>query len=104
MRGLERFVFVDEGEVRGEVERRVARVEIAVLRDVGGSRRDSLIHLRVRHLRVRRELVVGHLAEDVRFAHVLAESTAGRVFFVAGRELDRYVVWDYVSRRKQIIA
>jgi uncharacterized protein with von Willebrand factor type A (vWA) domain len=42
--------------------------------------------------------------EDVRFAHVLAESTAGRVFFVAGRELDRYVVWDYVSRRKQIIA
>src|SRR5262249_62362354 len=42
--------------------------------------------------------------EDVRFAHVLAERTAGRVFFVAGRELDRYVVWDYVSRRKQIIA
>ena len=42
--------------------------------------------------------------EDVRFAHVLAESTKGRVFFVAGRELDRYVVWDYVSRRKQIVA
>jgi uncharacterized protein with von Willebrand factor type A (vWA) domain len=42
--------------------------------------------------------------EDVRFAQTLAESTAGRVFFVAGRELDRYVVWDYVSRRKQIIA
>ncbi len=41
--------------------------------------------------------------EDVRFAKRLAESTKGRVFFTAGRELDRYVVWDYVARRKQII-
>jgi hypothetical protein len=31
------------------------------------------------------------------------ESTKGRVFFVAGRDLDRYVVWDYITRRKQII-
>jgi uncharacterized protein with von Willebrand factor type A (vWA) domain len=42
--------------------------------------------------------------EDVRFAYRLAESTTGRVFFVAGRELDRYVVWDYIARRKQIIS
>ncbi len=42
--------------------------------------------------------------EDVRFAYRLAEATQGRVFFVAGRELDRYVVWDYLKRRKQIIA
>jgi len=42
--------------------------------------------------------------EDVRFAYRLVESTKGRVFFVAGRELDRFVVWDYVARRKQIIA
>jgi uncharacterized protein with von Willebrand factor type A (vWA) domain len=42
--------------------------------------------------------------EDVRFAYRVAESTRGRVFFTAGRELDRYVVWDYVARRKQIIA
>jgi uncharacterized protein with von Willebrand factor type A (vWA) domain len=42
--------------------------------------------------------------EDVRFAHQVAESTRGRVFFTAGRELDRYVVWDYVARRKQIIS
>lgn len=42
--------------------------------------------------------------DDVRFAYRLAESTKGRVFFCAGRELDRYVVWDYVTRRKQIIA
>jgi uncharacterized protein with von Willebrand factor type A (vWA) domain len=41
--------------------------------------------------------------EDVRFAYRVAESTHGRVFFTAGRELDRYVVWDYVARRKQII-
>src|SRR2546421_2978174 len=42
--------------------------------------------------------------EDVRFAYRLAEGTKGRVFFVAGSELDRYVVWDYLERRKQIIA
>jgi len=41
--------------------------------------------------------------EDVRFAYRVAESTRGRVFFTAGRELDRYVVWDYLARRKQII-
>ncbi len=41
--------------------------------------------------------------EDVRFAYKMAESTKGRVFFTAGRELDRYVVWDYLARRKQII-
>jgi uncharacterized protein with von Willebrand factor type A (vWA) domain len=42
--------------------------------------------------------------EDVRFAYKVAEQTRGRVFFTAGRELDRYVVWDYVARRKSIIA
>jgi uncharacterized protein with von Willebrand factor type A (vWA) domain len=42
--------------------------------------------------------------EDVRFAYRMAESTKGRVFFTAGRELDRYVVWDYIKRRRQIIA
>jgi uncharacterized protein with von Willebrand factor type A (vWA) domain len=42
--------------------------------------------------------------EDVRFAFKMAESTRGRVFFTAGRELDRYVVWDYLARRKQIIS
>ena len=43
-------------------------------------------------------------SEDVQFAYTMAESTCGRVFFTAGRELDRYVVWDYVTRRKSIIA
>jgi uncharacterized protein with von Willebrand factor type A (vWA) domain len=41
--------------------------------------------------------------EDIRFAYRLAESTTGRVFFTAGRDLDRYVVWDYVSRRREIL-
>jgi uncharacterized protein with von Willebrand factor type A (vWA) domain len=41
--------------------------------------------------------------EDVHFAYRVAESTRGRVFFTAGRDLDRYVVWDYLARRKQII-
>jgi uncharacterized protein with von Willebrand factor type A (vWA) domain len=42
--------------------------------------------------------------EDVHFAKRLAESTRGRVIFTGGRELDRYVVWDYIKRRKQIIS
>jgi uncharacterized protein with von Willebrand factor type A (vWA) domain len=42
--------------------------------------------------------------DDIRFAYRLAESTKGRVFFTAGRDLDRYVVWDYVTRKREIIA
>jgi uncharacterized protein with von Willebrand factor type A (vWA) domain len=41
--------------------------------------------------------------EDVRFAFRLAESTKGRVFFTAGRDLDRYVVWDYLNRRRELV-
>jgi len=26
------------------------------------------------------------------------------VFFTAGKDLDRYVVWDYVKRRREILA
>lgn len=42
-------------------------------------------------------------SEDVQFAHRLAESTAGKVFFTAGKDLDRYVVWDYLNRRREIV-
>jgi uncharacterized protein with von Willebrand factor type A (vWA) domain len=42
--------------------------------------------------------------EDVRFAHTLAETTAGRVFFVAGGELERCLFWDYLKRRRLILA
>jgi uncharacterized protein with von Willebrand factor type A (vWA) domain len=43
-------------------------------------------------------------SEDVQFAHRLAESAHGRVFFTGGRDLDRYVVWDYIRRRRLLIA
>ena len=42
--------------------------------------------------------------EDVQFAYRLAESTFGKVFFTAGRDLDRYVLWDYLNRRREILA
>jgi uncharacterized protein with von Willebrand factor type A (vWA) domain len=43
-------------------------------------------------------------SEDVQFAHRLSEATAGRVFFTAGKDLDRYVIWDYLKRRREIVA
>jgi uncharacterized protein with von Willebrand factor type A (vWA) domain len=42
--------------------------------------------------------------EDVRFAYRIAETTRGRVIFTAGRDLDRFVVWDYIKMRKSIVA
>jgi uncharacterized protein with von Willebrand factor type A (vWA) domain len=42
--------------------------------------------------------------EDVQFANRMAEATKGRVFFTGGKDLDRYVLWDYVNRRRRIIA
>ena len=41
--------------------------------------------------------------EDIQFAYRLAEAAQGRVFFAAGKDLDRFVVWDYVARRRSII-
>ena len=42
--------------------------------------------------------------EDIQFAYRMAESTRGRVFFSAGKDLDRYVVWDYVKRKREILS
>lgn len=42
--------------------------------------------------------------EDIRFAYRLAESTRGRVFFTAGGDLDRFVVWDYVNRKRELLS
>ncbi len=42
--------------------------------------------------------------EDLQFAYRLAETTKGRVVFTAGKDLDRYVIWDYIQRRKQIVS
>jgi uncharacterized protein with von Willebrand factor type A (vWA) domain len=41
--------------------------------------------------------------EDIQFAYRLAEQTRGRVFFTAGRDLDRYVVWDYLNHRRTVV-
>jgi uncharacterized protein with von Willebrand factor type A (vWA) domain len=41
--------------------------------------------------------------EDIRFAHRLAETTRGRVFFTAGGDLDRFVVWDYVQQKREVL-
>jgi uncharacterized protein with von Willebrand factor type A (vWA) domain len=41
--------------------------------------------------------------EDIQFAYRLAEAARGRVFFTAGRDLDRFVVWDYLARRRSIL-
>ena len=41
--------------------------------------------------------------EDVQFANRLAEQTTGRVFYVGGNDLDRFVLWDYLQRRRTII-
>jgi uncharacterized protein with von Willebrand factor type A (vWA) domain len=42
--------------------------------------------------------------EDIRFARKLVEATQGRVIFSTGRELDRFVIWDYIKRRKSIVS
>ncbi len=40
---------------------------------------------------------------DIKFAYRLAQSTTGRVFFTSGKDLDRFVVWDYVQNRREIL-
>jgi uncharacterized protein with von Willebrand factor type A (vWA) domain len=42
-------------------------------------------------------------SEDVVFAHRIAEATRGRVIFTGGKDLDRFVLWDYVSMRRSVI-
>ena len=41
--------------------------------------------------------------EDLRFGRRMAESTGGRVVFTAGNDLDRFVIWDYLDRRRHIV-
>jgi uncharacterized protein with von Willebrand factor type A (vWA) domain len=40
---------------------------------------------------------------DIRFAYEIAESTKGRVIFTSGGNLDRYVIWDYLDRKREIL-
>ncbi|MEM9066153.1 MAG: hypothetical protein AAGB51_11755 [Planctomycetota bacterium] len=41
--------------------------------------------------------------DDIAFAHRLAETTKGRVFFTGGADVDRFVLWDYVNNRRTLI-
>jgi uncharacterized protein with von Willebrand factor type A (vWA) domain len=41
--------------------------------------------------------------EDIQFANRMAERTKGRVVYVSGTNLDRFVLWDYLHRRRMII-
>ena len=41
--------------------------------------------------------------EDIQFAQRMAQSTGGRVFFTSGDNLDRFVLWDYVQNRREIL-
>lgn len=45
----------------------------------------------------------GQSSEDIQFAHKMAEATRGRVFFTGGKDLDRFVLWDYVRQRRKIL-
>lgn len=42
--------------------------------------------------------------DDIAFAQRLAENTGGRLLFVGGEDLDRFVLWDYVTMRRKIIS
>ena len=41
--------------------------------------------------------------EDIRFAYRLAQSAKGRVIFTSGNDLDRFVIWDYVKHKREMI-
>jgi uncharacterized protein with von Willebrand factor type A (vWA) domain len=73
------------------------RTEAATLREAHLCRRDGIT--------INVFLLPGwaQTRDDVHFAHRVVEDTGGRVFFVGGKDLDRYVVWDYVRQRRRII-
>lgn len=45
----------------------------------------------------------GQSEDDIQFAHRMTEATRGRVFFTGGRDLDRFVIWDYLKQRRHIV-
>jgi len=75
-----------------------ARTEEATLREARACKRDGIT--------INLFLLSGwsQSREDIRFAYRLAEAAEGRVFFTSGGELDRFVLWDYRSRRRSVIA
>lgn len=41
--------------------------------------------------------------DDIRFAYRIAEQTQGRVIFTSGTDLGRFVVWDYLERKREVL-
>jgi uncharacterized protein with von Willebrand factor type A (vWA) domain len=41
--------------------------------------------------------------DDIRFAYRLAQSASGRVIFSSGEDLDRFVIWDYVQHKRELL-
>lgn len=74
------------------------RTEEATMREAKLCARDGIV-INIFLLRVWNQS-----EEDIRFAYRMAESTKGRVIFTAGRDLDRFVVHDYLKRRKTIVS
>jgi uncharacterized protein with von Willebrand factor type A (vWA) domain len=75
-----------------------ARTERATMREGGLCQRDGIV--------INMFLVPSwsQSEADIRFAYRLAEQTRGRVIFTAGRDLDRFVVWDYIDRKREILS
>ena len=73
------------------------RTEEATLREAEACRREGIT--------INLFLLAGwsQSRADIQFAYRLAETAKGRVFFTAGRDLDRFVVWDYLARRRSIL-
>jgi uncharacterized protein with von Willebrand factor type A (vWA) domain len=73
------------------------RTEEATLREAEACRREGIT--------VNVFLLTGwsQSREDIQFAYRLAETAHGRVFFTAGKDLARFVVWDYRAKRRSII-
>lgn len=73
------------------------RTEEATLREAEACRRDGIT------INIFLLPSWSQTSEDVQFAQSMAERTQGRVFFTGGSDIDRFVLWDYVSRRRKII-
>lgn len=73
------------------------RTEEATLAEAAACRRDGIV--------INVFLLSGwsQSSEDIQFAYKLAQTAGGRVFFTSGKDLDRFVVWDYVARRRSVI-
>ncbi len=73
------------------------RTEEATLREAEACRREGIT--------VNLFLIAGwsQTREDIQFAYRMAEAAKGRVAFAAAGDLGRFVVWDYLARRRSII-